>query len=231
MATRERAVDRGAQIGRELVRNLGREARIARRDRGLSLRAVADVLSASPATVWRAEHGLNPGVSLEFLARFLAVVGLDLAARPYQGSGPIRDAGHTALLGRFRSQLHRSLRWTTEVPLPRPGDARRWDGLVAGRGWKYGVEGETGPMDAQALAGRLHLKARDGEVDGVLLVVPDTRRVNAFLAGAQSVLEPHFRIPGPRAMDRLLTGLDPGGSALIVLRSDGRPVSWPRLTR
>jgi transcriptional regulator with XRE-family HTH domain len=228
MATRDGRIDRGARIGGELARTLGREAGIARRDHGLSLRTVADALGVSPATVWCAENGLSPAVSLSFLARMLAVVGLELSARACKGSAPIRDAGHAALISRFQAYLHHSLRWAPEVPLSRSAEARGWDGVVLGRDWRYGVGSDTNPMDAQDLVARAQFGEREGDVDGVLLIVPDTRRVGAFLAGAQPLLEPHFRIPGPRALDRLLTGLDPGGNALIVLRSDGRPASWPR---
>src|SRR5437762_1727991 len=203
MATRERPADRGADLGRELVRALGREARTARIDRGLSLREVAGALGVSATTIWRVEHTLNQRVSVVFLARFFAVVGLELSARGYPGPQPIRDSASARLLERFHGCVQPSLRWSTEVPLPQIGDQRRWDAMLAGRGWRYGVEVETGPRDAQALAGRLQLKQRDSDVDGVVLVLPATRRVAAFLAAARPVLEPLFPVVGDRALDRL----------------------------
>src|SRR4029079_9282533 len=123
-------------------------------------------------------------------------VGLDLTARGFAGPTPTREGGHAALLAGFRDRLHRVIRWGSEVPLPSPGDQRRWDGMVSGVGWRYGVEAEMGPQDAQALAGRLALKCRDGSVDGVLLVLPATKRVGAFLAAAGPILAPHFPIAG-----------------------------------
>jgi hypothetical protein len=89
--------------------------------------------------------------------------------------------------------------------------------MVRGSGWRYGIEAETHPTDAQALARRLALKVRDGGVDGVLLVVGGTRHTRAFLAAAHDLLLPSFPVPGRRALELLRAGVDPGGSAIIVL--------------
>jgi hypothetical protein len=169
-------------------------------------------------------------VSVVFLARLFAVVGLDLSARGYPGPPPLRDAASVRLGTRFHSLVHPSVRWAVEVPLPRPGDQRRWDAMLSGRGWRYGVEVETGPRDAQALAGRLQLKQRDGDVDGIILVLPATRRVAAFLAAASPILEPAFPVAGDRALDLLGAGQDPGGSAIVVVRYDVRPPVSPDVT-
>jgi hypothetical protein len=58
---------------------------------------------------------------------------------------------------------------------------------------------------------------RDGQVDGVLLVLPDTRHVRLFLAAAADVLMPTSPIPGRRALELLAAGIDPGGNSVIVL--------------
>jgi hypothetical protein len=89
--------------------------------------------------------------------------------------------------------------------------------MVRGPGWRYGTEAETHPTDAQALSRRVELKQRDGQVDGVLLVLPDTRHVRMFLAAADDVLLPAFPVPGRRAIELLTAGIDPGGSSVIVL--------------
>src|SRR5687767_7545326 len=111
----------------------------------------------------------------------MASVGLRLHARAYPDAAPIRDIAHARLLQRFRMGLHRSLRWATEVPLPIRGDLRAWDGLVMGPAWRVGVEAETRPRDAQALKRRVLLKARDGEVDAVVLLLLDSRHNRQLL--------------------------------------------------
>jgi len=218
VATKERAADRGLRRGRDLYLAAARELRIARVDRGLSLSAVGRASGLSASALSRIERGLVPACSLLRLAQLHAIVGLDLAVRSYPGGSPIRDAGHVALLGAFGSGLHRSLRWSTEAPLPIPGDRRAWDGFVASGKWRYGVEVETAPSDGQALARRIQLKQRDGQVDGVILVLPRTRRVEQFLAGAAGSLQPQFPVSGRRALELLAAGADPGGSAIVRIR-------------
>jgi transcriptional regulator with XRE-family HTH domain len=217
MAARQRPADRGELRGRDLLIDLSRELRRARRDRGLSLRAVALAAGISAPTVYRIERGLSPNVSLVALARLLAIVGLELGAKAFPGGQPIRDARHVELLGRLRARLHRSLRWATEVPLPIPGDQRAWDALISGSGWLYGVEAETAPTDSQAMARRIQLKQRDGKVDGVLLLLPRGAPSRRFVRGAGVSFVEAYPVPARRCLELLNVGADPGGSSLIVL--------------
>lgn len=196
---------------------LGGEARAARIDRGLTLREVGRAIGLSGAEVSRIERGILPSVSVLQLARLLAVVGLELSASAFPGAGPIRDAAHVALLARFRGRLHPSLRWATEVPLPRHGDQRAWDALVSGSDWRYGIEAETSPRDSQALARRLNAKVRDSDVDGAILVLPASRRSRAFLGAAGPTLTPGLPVDGRRALRLLAAGVDPGGGAIVSL--------------
>jgi transcriptional regulator with XRE-family HTH domain len=225
VAGRERAIDRGTRLGRAALVRLGQESRDARLDRGLSIDAVAVAMGISNAEVSRIERALSPRVPAITLFRLVAVVGLDLSARLYPGSTVLRDAGQVALLADFRTHLHPSIGFATEVPLPMPGDQRAWDAMLTGRGWRFGVEGEVAPRDAQALNRRLQLKLRDGQVDGVVLVCRASRRTREFLVAARPELQPTFPIDGRRALAALANGVDPGGSAIIVLERDRGPRS------
>jgi transcriptional regulator with XRE-family HTH domain len=218
MATRQRPADVGAVRGRAIVADLVGNERIARLDRGLSLEDVGRAVGLSQPTMTRFERIAGEDVGIVRMAQVLSVVGLELTARAYPGGQPLRDAGHARLLGRLRAALHPSLAWATEVPLPIPGDRRAWDALIRGTGWRYGVEAETHPTDAQALCRRLELKRRDGDVDGVLLVLPDTRHTRLFLAAAADLLAASFPEPGSRALRALANGVYPGGSAILILR-------------
>jgi len=217
MGTTERATERAKERADSATRRAGRELREARRDRNLSLAVVGGAVGLTPGAVSRIERGMAPEVSVLRLTQLAEAVGLELSLRLYAGSRPIRDASHAALLARFREAIHPALRWATEAPFPNPGDQRAWDAMLSGPGWRYGVEAETAPRDVQGLARRIAIKLRDGGADGVLLVLPRTRRVHDFLAAGRGLLDPSFPVPGATALARLVAGLDPGGSSIVLV--------------
>jgi transcriptional regulator with XRE-family HTH domain len=217
VATRERAVDVGAAQARTVTAELTREIRAARLDRGLSQQAVASELGVTRSWISRLERGHVEELTFHQVATLMAATGLRLHARAYPEGAPIRDAAHASLLERFRRRLHRSIRWATEVPLPQRGDLRAWDGLAVGVGWRVGVEAETRPRDIQALKRRVLLKARDGEVDAVMLVLLDSRYNRQLLRADADGLASSFPTPGARALELLGAGVFPGGHALVVL--------------
>lgn len=223
MATRARQVDIGTARGVELIARAGREIRQARMDRGLSLAATGRASALSVSEVSQIERGLVARVSVHDLARLHAVVGLELSLKSYPSGQPIRDAAHVALLEDFRMGLHKSLRWSIEVPLPIPGDRRSWDALIRGDGWQYGVEAETAPRDSQSVARRMQLKERDGRVNGMLLVLRRTVQTRRFVSEAGELLRSVFPVDGTRAIELLRAGVDPGGNAVIVLASRPSP--------
>jgi hypothetical protein len=151
------------------------------------------------------------------LARMCAVVGLELSVKAFPGGDPIRDAAHLELLSDFRAVLHPSIAWATEVPLPGAGDSRAWDALMRATDWRYGVEAETAPRDGQATMRRIALKQRDGEVDGVVLLLRDTAQTRTFLREIRPVVGSSFPVAGGRAVELLRVGVNPGGSTIIVL--------------
>jgi transcriptional regulator with XRE-family HTH domain len=233
VATLERPVDRGTRLGRASIARIGQDIRDARQDRGLPIQAVAGATGLSPSEVSRIERGRVAGVPLLTLSRLSGAVGLDLVTREYPGPRPIRDASQAELLGGFRDRLHRSIRWATEVPLPIRGDQRAWDAVITGYlttsgerapggTWRYGIEAETSPRDAQALLRRTQLKHRDGGLDGFLIVMPDSRHTRTFCRAASVEISEACPISGARALELLRAGLDPGGNAVILLpRSRG----------
>lgn len=217
VVAKQRALDRGTARGLSLIRAIGAEIRLARIQRGLSIAIVAREVGISRAELSRIERAKAEWVSVIVLARLCAVVGLDLAARAYPGGTPIRDARHAALLTRFRAKLHPSLRWSTEVPLPNAGDQRAWDAMIRGEGWRYGAEAELNPIDGQALIRRLTLKQRDGAVDGVVLLLPDTRQTRLFRREFAALVASDFPVSAKVALRRLGAGADPGGNAIVII--------------
>ena len=190
---------------------------------GHSLDAVGAAAGMSPSQAGRIERGALPNVSVDQLARLGAAVGLDIRVHAYPGAGALRDLGQVRLLDRLRARLDQGLEFRTEVPLPGHGDQRAWDGrierLLDGPDGTtvLHVEAETRLVDLQAQTRRIMLKARDGGVSHVLLVVADTHRNrDAIDAAAPSLME-QFPLRGRAVLHALAAGRHPGGSGLLIL--------------
>jgi hypothetical protein len=174
-------------------------------------------VGVSAAEITRIERAEAEWLSVVTATKICAVVGLDLAVRAFPGGRPLRDSRHNVVLERLHARLHPSLGWSLEVPLPNPGDQRAWDAVIKGGGWRFGVECELNPIDGQALLRRIHLKHKDGLVDGVILLMPDTRQTRIFRREFASSLSDEFPISSSVALKKLAAGLSPGGSALVVI--------------
>jgi transcriptional regulator with XRE-family HTH domain len=217
MGTRERRSDIGAARARELISTVLRDLRAGRIDRGLSGAAVARAVGLSPGQYSRIERGLSGSVSIEQVALIAAAIGSDLSVRVYPSGQPIRDAAHAALIRRFQARIHPSLRLQTEVPFPDPHDRRAWDAVLQGPSWRLGVEAETRPRDRQALERRLALKLRDGDVSSLVLLLLDSRYNRDFVRSNDDAFHERFPMPGPRCMELLKAGIDPGASSIVLL--------------
>jgi transcriptional regulator with XRE-family HTH domain len=217
VGARTRRIDAGAARGRAASTAVLAELRAGRIDRGLSGADVAQAVGISPSLYSRTEQGVAGPLTIERASVLLAAVGLDLSVRVFPAGEPLRGAAHAALLDRFRSRLHRSLRFATEVPFPPPGDRRAWDAVVSGHGWRLGVEAETRPRDRQALERRLALKSRDGDIDRMALLLLDSRHNREFIRAHGDAMADRFRVQGRRALELLGAGADPGGNAIILL--------------
>jgi hypothetical protein len=171
-------------------------------------------MGVSQAQVSLVERGEYPSVALPTLVRYAAAVGLELAVRTFPGGQPIRDRAHIALLERFKAALGGTWTWASEVPLPIAGDRRAWDRTIQKPGILIGVEAETRPNDMQELGRRLALKKRDGGVDRVILVMPNSRWCRQLVA--LNELRAAFPVSGLVALAALKAGRDPGGDAIIL---------------
>ena len=157
-------------------------------------------------------------MSIDRLARYAAVVGLQLSVRAYPAGSPIRDAAHVRLIGRFRARISSGgWAWRAEAPVAGHGDQRAWHGQLTRSGLVVATEMETRLRDIQALQRRIELKRRDGVVDRMLLVVADTRANRDAIAAAADVLGAAYPVSARVALAALAAGRDPGGDALIVL--------------
>jgi transcriptional regulator with XRE-family HTH domain len=211
MGSRERAIDVGAARARTAIAEVLSELHEARIDRGLSGSTIARALGLSGAQYSRIERGLSPDLSIVQASRLLAAVGLKLNIRAFPDGEPLRDAVHANLLGRLRVEVHRSLRFRSEVAFPGV------DAMIFGPSWRMGVEAETRPRDLQALERRLELKLRDGDADWLCLLLLDSRHNRALLHAHGDALASRFPVPGRRALELLRAGVDPRGNTIILL--------------
>lgn len=184
---------------------------------GLSLQDVGRAVRLSHSQVSRIERAAHSSVSVMQLARIGSIVGLELSVRTYPNGAPLRDHAHIALLQRFRARVSAKLSVRSEVPLPIPGDLRAWDMVILGAGDPIGVEVETRLTDIQALERRIALKARDGGVRRVLLVVSASRGNRLAVRDSLTLLQTEFPVRAGLALAALADGRDPGGSALILI--------------
>jgi transcriptional regulator with XRE-family HTH domain len=217
MVTRERLRDRGNRRAKVMLGDLGRELRDVRRSLGLSQAAVARAAGISSSWLSRIERQEADEASLRLICVLASIVGLDLSARLFAGGAPLRDAGHHRVRERFRSLLPAGAPWATEVPLPRMGDQRAWDALTRLWDVRVGIEVETRPTDLQAMERRTMLKARDGGVDRVVLVLADTRHNRQLLREAGESLRGSFALQGNAALAALTSSKDPGCNLLVLV--------------
>jgi transcriptional regulator with XRE-family HTH domain len=215
---RERPVDRGARLARQIRSSIGVELREARVAAGLTQEAVGAAIGVAASEVSRIEAGGRASVSVDRLARFCAVVGLVLSVRAYPAGPPLRDAAHLRLVGRFLARVASGgWRWQSEVPVGGSGDRRAWDGQLIGAGLAIAPEVETRLRDIQALQRRIELRRRDSRVDRVLLMVADTPANRAAIDSAAAVLAAAYPVSARIALAALARSQDPGGDALILL--------------
>lgn len=214
----------GGEQGRRLVARIGSEFATLRLNAGLSQDEVSAAAGISRPKYGRIERGRSPQVAVASVARVAAALGLEVSLRLYPIGDPVRDAGHAALLERLRLRCHATLRWRTEVPLPRAGDLRAWDAMISGfpmpvgrEGVRGAVEAETRPIDVQALDRKLALKERDGGAHWLILLLADTRHNRAFLHGPGASLRARFPLDGRRAVELLTAGVDPGANSIVLL--------------
>ena len=219
MSRRRAVVQRGHERGVALVEHVVREFHLARIDHAVSQQDVGDAIGVDRSWVSRRESGaLDPGeLTIVRASEMLAVVGLDLAGRVYPAAGPLRDGAHLGVLERLRGRVHPRLGWGTEVLFPGIGELRAWDAKITGRDWRTGVECEMHPADLQAAERRLHRRKRDGDVDSVILLMPDTAYVRRLVREHADELLERFPVPGRVALQRLSAGSFPGGDSVIIV--------------
>jgi transcriptional regulator with XRE-family HTH domain len=207
----------GRRVAKRLAAEFGRELLTARLGAGISQRAAAAAAGMSHSQFGRIERAEIRSLMFDQASRAAAAVGLRLVVKTYPDGDPARDAGHLALLERFRKRLPSGAEWRTEVPMAIAGDRRAWDGWARVRTRTAGCEAETRLTDAQALERRTALKQRDGNVDIVLLVIADTTANRRFLEQHREQLRGMLPLDSRQVFEAFRRGDLPERSGIVIV--------------
>ena len=183
----------------------------------MSLRAAAAAVGIDFGMLSLIERHLTPNVTVRQLALACAAVGLDLRLRTYLAGDAPRDAAQLRLLNRFRMRLPSGSPWSTEVPLPIPGDLRAIDGWTHLETRTVGVEAETRLDDLQALERRTLLKKRDAALDVLILLVGDTGWNREVLSSHREDLRASFPLDTRAILAAISHGHAPTADGIVVL--------------
>lgn len=217
MANRISPIRDAARLAAWLLKDLGRELRVARILAGLTQRQVAERLGKSRSYVSRVENGLVASLRMADLTRHASIVGLKLYARLFPAGRRMMDAAQLALLARFRERLAAVWKLELEVPMPIPGDLRAADALISIPGCRCMVEVITRVADFQAQLRAARLKQRDLGADHLILVILGSTTNRRLLRQAAAAVADAFQLDTKAALRLLSVGEDPEADALVVL--------------
>lgn len=220
MATVQRVSQRGRSRGRKSLAALGEELRAKRVAVGLSQLQVAAAVGIGRSTYTRIEAGRFEALSILVASRIAAVLGLDLSVRSYPGASPLRDGAHSARLGSALEHVAKPLKSAREVGLPttddRPYEQRAWDAMVTGLGDRTAMEMEMRVTDAQELERRINFKRRDDPVDGLVLLLADTKHNRQVLREQPGLFADMARMNFRALVGILAAGQHPPSAVVLV---------------
>jgi len=217
MANRQSIQREATRLADWILREIGRELRVARIIAGMRQADVAGILGTSIAHVSRVEHGLIKGRGIPALTRHAAAVGLKPYLKFFPAISRPMDRPQLALLARFRERLSDAWHVLIEAPMPIAGDLRAADALISTPGCRCMIEVITRLADFQAQLRAARTKQRDLHADRLIFVVGGTTTNRRAIRDMGAALTDTFPITTRAALTRLGSGVDPGGDALIVL--------------
>lgn len=217
VSNRVSPVREAARLAASIVRDFGRELRVARISGGMTQRATGERIGKSASYVSRVENGRIAGVKMTDLVRHAAALGLRPWFRLYPSGRRPLDAPQLATLHRLRERLSHAWVVAIEVPVPIAGDLRAADAVISIPGCRCLVEVITRLADWQAQVRAARLKHRDLGTDRLLLVIADTTTNRRLLRSVPDVALTEFPLRTREALAALRAGLDPGGDAVVLI--------------
>ena len=209
-------MDEAARLAARAFASITDDLREARIGLGLTKADVARVLGVSRSRVCRIERGRATNLTLDYLSRHAAVVGLRASVKLYPIGGGLRDAAQARYIARFVQRVGRLWHVRLDVPIPLPGDLRGIDVLLEGA-CVICVEVVTRLRDLQAVLRASQLKQRDIGAARLIIVVAATHANRRALAEARPTLFATFDLDTQHVLAKLAAGQDPGRNAIILL--------------
>jgi transcriptional regulator with XRE-family HTH domain len=217
MGVRRSRVEEAGRKARQQLGEVLVDLRHARANAGLTQAAVARALGVSRQRVTLWEQGDGVGYVVQ-LARWGAVVGLDVSVRAFAGGSPLLDAGQLRVLGRAREAIGGDWKWRTEVPVSsHPLERRAFDAVISRGGLRIGLEIITRLTDAQAQSWAALLKQEVAGLDRLVLVFAQTRPNRTALAAAWPTLQPSCSVRPRLVLASLRAGQPPAANGILLV--------------
>lgn len=217
MSNRVSPLREAARQGVWILRDLGRELRVARIAAGMTQRETGRRIGRSASYVSRVEHGRIAGVKMIDLARHAAAVELKPWFRLFPAGRRPLDAPQLATLQRFRDRISAAWSVAVEVPIPIAGDLRAADAVISIPGCRCLIEVITRLADWQAQVRAARRKHRDLGTDRLLLVFAETTTNRRQLRSIPEAAMAEFPARTRDALLALRMGRDPGGDAIVLI--------------
>jgi transcriptional regulator with XRE-family HTH domain len=205
------------RFGDWMIRDIGRELRVARLTSGRTQREVGAALGTAASHVSRVEHGLLVRFGIRDLCRHAAVVGLKPWIKLFPAYSQPMDRPQLALFTRFRERIGTRWQVIVEVPVPIAGDLRAADALLIGPTVRIMVEVITRLADFQAQLRNARRKQRDIGAERLILVVAGTTTNRRTIRDVGAAAIDAFPVGTRAALQALAEGTDPGADALVLL--------------
>lgn len=214
---RRNPIDEAGRRARRQLDELLRDLRAAREAAGLSQATVAATLGHSRPLIGHWELG-NISPDPVQLARWGAVLGLDVPIRAFPAGSPLRDVGQLRLLARARVAIGGRWTWRTEVPVSlAPRDRRAFDAVLSGAVGRVGLEAITRLTDAQAQVRAAILKQEVAGLERMVLVLAETRYNRGAVGDAAPTLLGAFPASPREVVKALRAGQMPAANGIILV--------------
>jgi transcriptional regulator with XRE-family HTH domain len=216
VSTRLTSADEAVRRTRGALEAVIADGRRSRLTSGLTQRQVAAAMRCSRQLIGAIEGRQLEDVGVLQLARYSAIVGLDLTVRAFPNAPLLHDIGQLRLLDRFKRMVGDGWTWRTEVSVSTDSrDRRAIDALLARGGGCIGVEAVTRFLDAQGQARAILQKQEAMGLGCMLLVLADTRLNRAAADAASATLDPAFPLGSRAVLGDLRAGRQPAANGLV----------------